>query len=386
MATSFQFATATQIVFGAGKVQTVAKAAAGMGSHALVVTGRSQDRVKTLVEQLAGQDVKATIFAVEGEPTIEAAREGIERARMQQCNLVIGFGGGSAIDCGKAIAAILGNGGDPIDYIEVVGKGQKIQSPSVPLVAIPTTAGTGAEVTRNAVLASTEHKVKASLRSPHMLPTLAVIDPELMLDLPPAVTASTGLDALTQVIEPYVSSRCNAMTDLFCIDGIRRAARSLRTAYSDGHNLKARTDMAMTSLLGGLALANAGLGVVHGFAAPVGGMFPAPHGAVCAALLPGGMRMNLKALRERGPGGEALVRYESVARLLTGEPDASAEEGVDWIARIAADLAIPGLSAYGLTDADVPAVVEKAARASSMKANPINLSEAELTEVLRGAM
>ena len=216
-------------------------------------------------------------------------RQGVELARREQCDLVIAFGGGSAIDAGKAIAALLANGGELTDYLEVIGKGQPLRHPSVPFIAVPTTAGTGSEVTRNAVLASAEHQVKVSMRSPLMLPRLAVVDPELTLELPPAVTASTGLDALTQLIEPYVSIRANPLTDGFCLEGLRRVSRSLRRAYHAGRDITAREDMSLASLLGGLALANAGLGVVHGFAAPVGGMFHAPHGAICAALLPHGM-------------------------------------------------------------------------------------------------
>lgn len=381
----FQFATATRIVFGAGKLAEVAPAASGMGSRALVVTGRSADRIGPLVDGLRSLDIGVSHFAFEGEPTIPAARDGVEQARAAGCDMVIAMGGGSAVDGGKAIAAILGNGGDPLDYIEVVGKGQKIHSPSVPFIAIPTTAGTGAEVTRNAVLESPEHRVKASLRSPLMLPALAVVDPDLTLDLPAPVTAATGLDALTQLIEPYVSARANPMTDMFCLEGIRRASRSLRRAFEEPHDREARADMSFASLLGGLALANAGLGVVHGFAAPVGGMFPAPHGAVCAALLPDGMAMNLKALRERAPDHKALARYQQVAAILTGDATAKPEDGVERVRELTAALRIPALSTYGLTDSDVPAVVEKASRASSMKANPIPLQEDELAKVLIAA-
>ncbi len=382
----FQFATATRIVFGPGKVAEVGPAAAEFGERALMVTGKSTDRAAPLIDDLRQGGVRTSLFPIEGEPTISAARAGVERARAEGCDMVIAMGGGSAVDGGKAIAAILGNGGDPLDYIEVIGKGQKIHRPSVPFVAIPTTAGTGAEVTRNAVLASPEHRVKASLRSPLMLPRLAVVDPDLTLDLPAAVTAATGLDALTQLIEPYVSARANPMTDMFCVEGIRRAWRSLRRAYEEPHDRAARADMAFASLLGGLALANAGLGVVHGFAAPIGGMFPAPHGAVCAALLPHGMETNLKALRERAPEHESLARYQEIATILTGDPAAKPEEGVARVRELTAALRIPALSTYGLKDAGIPAVVEKAARASSMKANPIPLTEQELVRVLTDAM
>src|SRR5207245_11298164 len=211
-----------------------------------------------------------------------------------------------------------------LDYLEVIGQGRALENASTPFIAMPTTAGTGSEVTRNAVLASPRHRVKVSLRSPFLLPKIALVDPELTYDLPPSITASTGLDALTQLIEPYVSSRANPMTDAVCVDGLRRVARSLRVAFEAGRNAAAaREDMAVASLFGGLALANAGLGAVHGFAGPIGGMFPAPHGAVCAALLPDTMEVNLRALRRRAPESETLRRFDEIARILTGRPEAT---------------------------------------------------------------
>jgi alcohol dehydrogenase class IV len=279
----------------------------------------------------------------------------------------------------------LTNGGNLLDYLEVIGGSQPLRVPPAPFIAVPTTAGTGTEVTRNAVLASHAHRVKVSLRSPLMLARFAVVDPELTLDLPPEVTARTGLDALTQLIEPYVSNRSNPLTDGFCVEGLTRASRALRRAYHHGHDHAARADMSVASLLGGLALANAALGVVHGFAGPLGGMFPAPHGALCAALLPYGIEMNIRSLRARDPSGETLRRYETVARLLTGRPQARAEDAVDWTQAICRELQIPSLRAYGVREADWPAVVEKAARASSMKGNPVALTPDELREVLMRA-
>jgi alcohol dehydrogenase class IV len=296
------------------------------------------------------------------------------------------MGGGSAIDAGKAIAALLANGGDVLDYLEVIGKAQPLSRPSVPFIAIPTTAGTGSEVTRNAVLASPDDGVKASLRSPFMLPRLAVVDPELTYALPPAITASTGLDALTQLIEPYVSVRANPMTDAVCLVGMRRAAEALPRAWRDGSDREARRDMALASLFGGMALANAGLGAVHGFAAPLGGMFPAPHGAVCAALLPHAMEINIRALRARAAEGESLARYTVVARMLTGNAEARAEDGAAWVSRLCRELEIPPLATYGVRPEDVAALVEKAAQASSMKGNPIALTPDELAEVLTRAL
>ena len=382
----FELATASRIVFGPGTVREVAPAARSMGTCALLVTGRSKARAATVTEEWDASGLRYVPFSVTGEPTIQTAREGAELARTERCDVVVSVGGGSAVDAGKAIAALIGNGGDPLEYLEVIGEGRKLEGSPAPFIAVPTTAGTGSEVTRNAVLGSPHHGVKASLRSPLMLPDLAVVDPELTVDVPPAVTATTGLDALTQLIEPYVSSRSNAMIDLYCLEGIRRSARSLKRAYEDGSDAEARNDMAMASLMGGLSLANAGLGVVHGFAAPVGGMFTAPHGAVCAAILPHGMRGNIQALRERGEDSEKLNRYQTVARLLTGSENAQTEDGIEWAFRTCEELGIPTLAAYGLRPDDVPAVVQKASRASSMKANPIELTTEELTEILSNAL
>jgi alcohol dehydrogenase class IV len=382
----FEFATATRIIFGPGTLREAGPLAKEFGRCALVVTGRDGGRAGGLRQILKEHGVRASAFAVAGEPEIATVESGVAQAREQGCDMVIGFGGGSAVDAGKAIAAMLTNQGELLDYLEVIGRGKALAKASAPFIAIPTTAGTGSEVTRNAVLASPEHRVKVSLRSALMLPRVALVDPELTYDLPPAITASTGLDALTQLIEPYVCSRANPMTDALCVEGIRRAARSLRVAFEDGRQPAAREDMAVASLFGGLALANAGLGAVHGFAGPIGGMFPAPHGAVCAALLPSVMEANLRALRQRQPGSEALRRYDEVARLVTGNSSARAEDGVECARRLVADLRIPGLGAYGITRAHTDELIEKAAKASSMKANPITLTPGELAETLESAL
>jgi alcohol dehydrogenase class IV len=382
----FEFSTPTRIVFGPGAVGEVPPAAKTLGERALLVTGRDPGRAGPLAGHLRAQGVSVTAFSVPGEPTVERVREGVERAREADCDLVVGFGGGSVLDAGKAVAALLTNGGDPLDYVEVIGKGRVLARASAPYIAIPTTAGTGAEVTRNAVLASTECYVKASLRSAFMYPRLAVVDPELTHTLPPAVTASTGLDALTQLIEPFVSVAANPVTDVLCRDGIARAARSLRRAWEDGRNATAREDMALASLFGGLALANARLGVVHGCAAVVGGRYPAPHGAVCARLLPVVMVANVAALHDRATGGPALRRYEEVARILTGRSEATIADGIRWVHALCADLGVPPLGRYGMVAAEIPAVVAEAQRAGSTKGNPIALTDDEMAEVLRQAL
>lgn len=376
----FEFATATRIIFGEGKAATLPELARSFGSRTLVVTGAAQERAAPIISALSAETI-----AVPCEPTVELVREGARRVRDAGCDVVLSIGGGSAIDAGKAVAAIATNGGEPLEFLEVVGKGRELAAPPLPFIAVPTTAGTGSEVTRNAVLGSAEHGVKASLRSPLMLPCIALVDPELTYGLPPTITAYTGLDALTQLIEPYVSSRANPLTDSLCVDGIARVAGALRRAVRDGADRNARGDMALASLFGGLALANAGLGVVHGFAAPLGGGWKAPHGALCAALLPHGMAANVAALRARAPQHPALDRYAAVARLLTGRTDASADDGINWVHSLCAELEIPPLRAWGIAESDLPGVAEKAARASSMKANPLPLTHEELQAVVAAA-
>jgi alcohol dehydrogenase class IV len=399
----FEFVTATRIIFGPGALRDIGALAAEFGKRALVVTGRDPSRAATLLALLRDAGIGAATFSVAGEPEISTIENGVALAKKERCDLVVGFGGGSAIDTAKAIAAMLANEGELLGYLEVIGRGKPLTKPSAPFIAIPTTAGTGSEVTRNAVLASPGHRVKVSLRSPFMLAKIALVDPELTYGLPPAVTARTGMDALTQLIEPFVCLRANPMTDGLCVEGLGRAARSLRIAFDDGQNKPAREDMAVASLFGGLALANAGLGAVHGFVGPIGGMFSnAPHGAICAALLPHVMSANIRALRNLegppSPGScgaasegdkeklQVLKRYDRIAQICTGDDHATADAGVDWVRRLVDELQIPRLGTYGVKSEHIDELVRKSAQASSMKANPIVLRQEELGKVLRGAL
>src|SRR5690348_16559964 len=327
---TFEIATPARIIFGEGKLGDVGALAAEVGARALVVEGMS-GRAEQVHEMLRAREITTTRVRVPGEPTTTLVEEAVADARRERCDLVIAFGGGSVIDAGKAIAALLTNRGDLLEYLEVVGKGRPITERSAPMIAIPTTAGTGAEVTRNAVLMVEEAQVKVSLRNPSMLPTVALIDPELTRTLPASVTASTGLDALTQCLEPFVSPHATPLTDAVAREGLRRTAGALRRAWDDGNDMAARTDMSIASLCGGLALANAKLGAVHGFAAPLGGMFPIPHGESCARLLAPVAEANVRALRARAATSPALARYEEAARILTGSPTARAEDAVAWL-------------------------------------------------------
>lgn len=382
----FEFATTTRIIFGRGKINKIGELVEGMGQRALFVLGVDEPIAERLLGLLIDSGIDYLLLSVHSEPTTGFIQSGLQFARQGKRDFVISFGGGSAIDTGKAISALLTNTGDVLDYLEVIGKSQALIKAPVPFVAIPTTAGTGSEVTRNAVLGSLEHRVKVSLRSPMMLPRLALIDPELTLSMPPAITAFTGLDAITQVIEPFVSLHANPLTDALCREGLKYAAKSLEIAYFKGDDMSAREGMSLTSLFGGLALANAKLGAVHGFAGPFGGMYHSPHGAVCARLLPFVMGANVRALQERQPESAALGRYDEVAQILVDSLDAVADDGVRWVEKICYRLNIPPLSKYGLQTNDFQDLIEKARLTSSMQGNPIQLTDYELETVLEEAI
>ncbi|HEY0117309.1 MAG TPA: iron-containing alcohol dehydrogenase [Cellulomonas sp.] len=375
----FTFATAGRIVVGAGTSDQVPGIARGFGARVFVVLGPHTDPASTA---LAGLPDDAAWRRWSGEPTVDGVRAALAAAREVRPDVVVAWGGGSVIDLAKCVAVLLHADGDVTDHLEVVGRGRPLPAASVPVIAVPTTAGTGAEVTANSPVLSPEHRVKASLRSPAMLPAVALVDPMLTLTCPPAVTASSGLDALTQCLEPFVTPRANPLTDALAREGLTRAARSLRTAYQHGDDLDARTDMSLCSLLSGMALANAKLGAVHGLAAPLGGMLGAPHGAVCAAVLAATTSVNVRALRSREPASPALDRYTEAARLLTGNPAAVVEDGVEWIAQTASLLKVPSLGALGLRPDDHGAVADAALAASSMAGNPVLLTRDEVLEIL----
>jgi alcohol dehydrogenase class IV len=345
----FDFATAGQIVFGNGRRAEAVAAVRALGRTPLLVTGAHPER--------AAWFGGAETLSAAGEPTIDDARSGASLARQSGCDVIVAIGGGSAIDLAKAVAALAANSGDVLDYLEVVGRGRPFESDPLPVVAVPTTAGTGSEVTRNAVLGSPEHGVKASLRHVKLLPRVAVVDPELAAGLSRDLTAWTGLDALTQLIEPAVSRRANPLTSALCREAIPRAVGALHALAASLDNAEARAEMAFASLCGGIALANAGLGAVHGFAAPIGGMFGAPHGAVCARLLPLVIEANQRGL-----------------------------EWLDDARDLVAAFSVPGLAHWGVRVADIPVLVERAKNASSMKANPVALEDSQLREILSRAL
>ncbi len=377
---SFTFAAPGQIVFGAGRSAELGAIVRSLGSRPFVLTGSRPDRHATL---LADLDAPAP-WPTAHEPTMQTVRDAVAAARDHGADVVVGIGGGSVLDAAKAVAALLVSGGDPLDHVEVIGRGEPLPDVVAPCVAVPTTAGTGSEMTTNSVLASPEQAVKVSMRGRTLLPRVALVDPLLTIDCPRTVTAHSGLDALTQCLEAYVTPFASPLTDGFCREGLRRAGTSLRAAWWDGGNVGARTDMALCAALSGLALANAKLGAVHGFAGPLGGMIDAPHGAICAALLPATTRVTVRALVERDPGNRALVRFEEAGELLTGVFGIHPLLG--WLEDITAEFGIPGLRDLGLREERIGEACAKARTASSMKGNPIALTDDELREILRAAM
>ncbi len=384
---NFEFATAGRIVFGPGTAAQLPALVQGLGgSKVLAVTGSAPERWSALLGGLDAAGCAVSVFPVSGEPSSLTVTEGLALARRDNCDCVVALGGGSVIDTGKAVAALLTNPGEMLDYLEVVGAGKPLTHRAAPCVAVPTTSGTGAEVTRNSVLGMPGQGVKVSLRSPLMLPAVALVDPELTLTLPPAVTAATGLDALTQLFEAFVCRRANPFTDGFCREGLARVSRSLRRACHDGTDRAAREDMSLAALLGGLALANAGLGAVHGLAAPLGGMLGAPHGAVCGALLPAIIEANLRALERDQPGSAALERFREGLSLIGVKRESSPEDAAEPVNALCRELGQPGLADFGLKREMIGEVVEKGLKASSMKANPATLGTGELAAVLERSL
>ncbi len=391
--TAFDFFCVGRIVFGRQAVNRIGELSAAFGRRALVVTNAGQpgdggavDRLATL---LTAAGVSGTCCQQRGEPTAGDVEQSLQIAKSANCDLVIGLGGGSAIDAAKAVAGLMTNPGSPLDYMEVVGKGRPLTQPAAPWIAVPTTAGTGAEATRNAVIGCPEKKFKASLRSEHLLARVALIDPELAVGAPPEVTAASGLDALCQLIESYTSNRAGPLTDALALQGVSLAATALPRVCADGSDLDARESMALAALLSGITLANAGLGAVHGFAAPLGANFPIPHGAVCAALLPHVVEANIAALAAESGQHPYLERYAELGRRLNGNPTLSRAEALEACRRFLFDLVyqllIPPLRDFGLQPAHVPDLVALARKASSMRYNPVVLPDETLTQILTAA-
>ncbi|MHA1264036.1 MAG: iron-containing alcohol dehydrogenase [Candidatus Helarchaeota archaeon] len=386
----FDFLSTPHIYFGSGRMQTICSLIREFGREALIVGSESALKASKLPSILEDDSIQSTIFIVKGEPTIALVDQGVAEGVNSKAQMVIGIGGGSALDAGKAIAGLLTNGGSARDYMEVIGKGLKLRKPSIPYIAIPTTAGTGTEVTKNAVIKSPEDGYKASIRSPLLVPKIALIDPSLMCSVSPNITASAGLDALTQLIEPFTSNKAQPITDALALLGIQKVKASLLEAYNQGTNLAAREDMALAALLSGICLANAGLGVVHGFASPLGGLYPIPHGIICAKLLAPAIEQNIRSLKEQAINNPALLKYAQLGDLVSGQshtdPNQAYEALIEFLRELTSSLKIPSLSQYGLVEQDFPKIIVKVKKSSSYRYNPIALDDSALHNILNQAL
>ena len=378
---TFSFTTAGSVHFGWGSRKTLAQHVLSYGRHALLLHSKSVSIINEIIADIEDNNITLEKEILSGEPTDEEIGELAEKYHAAGFDVIIAIGGGSVLDSGKALSALLTNPGELMDYLEVVGKGQPLQNRPCPLIALPTTSGTGTEVTKNAVIKVVDKKVKVSMRNPAMIPAVAIIDPELTVSVPAAVTASTGMDAFIQVLEPFCSRSANRMVDLFCREGIPLAARNLPVAYHQPENKEARTMMAWVSLLGGLSLANAKLGAVHGFAGPIGGMFDIPHGVICACLLPQVFRMNLTKVQDQDDHA-LLERFSKIAAWVMNEDHPDVKQAIEWFIGLNEELEIPKLKQLGIEEKDHDAIISKALVSSSMKGNPVSLDANDLREIL----
>lgn len=388
---AFEIARLPRVVFGEGSLSRVAVLAARYGRHALLVTGArsftGSVHYATLADSLRLAGVGWESVVVTGEPSPHLADETAARFRSAGIDVVIGVGGGSVLDAAKAIAGLLRIPNSVLDFLEGVGPELPYPGPAVPFIAVPTTAGTGSEATRNAVLSvQGEAGFKKSFRDDKLVAEYAVLDPLLLAICPPALIAANGMDALTQLLESYVSLKASPFTDALALSGIRLVCDGLFPWYEQTPEApRARGAMLYAALLSGIALAQAGLGSVHGLASPLGAFFPIPHGVACGTLVAACTAANVRALGERAPESPALSRYAEVGRILAGNMSLNDDAGLERLVDILADwtrrLDLPPLSRYGMTAADIPRVVAHC-RGSSMKTNPLVLTDGEVAATL----
>ncbi|MGC9326971.1 MAG: iron-containing alcohol dehydrogenase [Candidatus Hinthialibacter sp.] len=371
---NFQFYAPTQIIAGRGESARAGEFAASLGKKAFVVMSRSlweNGAAKLVLNSLAAKNIsRVEYIKPPGEPTVEMADDAARQAAGARCDLVISMGGGAVIDLAKAAAGLASNGGSIQDYLEGVGQGLQVSKPALPHIAMPSTAGAGAEMTRNAVIRSQQGRFKKSFRSSYLYPTLAILDAELSLSLPPQQTAYSGMDAITQLIESYISRRATPVTDALALCGLERALFSIREVYQDGSAIEHRENMLLASSLSGVCLANAGLGMAHGFASGLGALYDAPHGKVCAMLLPHALKFNRCA---------QLDKLARIGRLLTHDASLSNEDCADLLIQYIKDLnkefGIPtNLREFNIPKDEQPLLI-KMSMGNSMSGNPIPITE-----------
>jgi len=387
----FSIARLPRIEFGSGAFTRTAEITRQFGRHALIVTGASSfpdsERWHQLLQQLAAQDIHYRHVTIDGEPSPRVVDDAVNAHASEAIDVVLGIGGGSAMDAAKAIAGLLRVNQSVMDFLEGVGPELPYHGPAVPLIAVPTTAGTGSEATKNAVLSQQgEAGFKKSFRDDKLVAEVAIVDPDLLSSCPREVIAANGMDALTQLIESYVSIKANVFNDALGISGLRAARDGLLKLYqSAGADAAARERMAYASLISGINLAQTGLGSVHGLASPLGAFYPVPHGVVCGTLVAAATHVNINAMLEREPGNAAIDRYARVSEVLWQRRFKSTNEALDKLVerlqQWTFDLKLERLSAYGLDSSALDHVVEHA-RGSSMKTNPIVLTDEEIKSIL----
>lgn len=387
--TPFGIALPGRVLFGRGVAAQAAGLVAPWGGRGLVVHGATRGRAEWLLDDLAARGLDVLALPCGAEPDIDLLNTRLATARAHRPDWVVGLGGGAVLDLAKALAALIPAPGGVMDHLEVVGRALPLKVAPLPFAALPTTAGTGAEATKNAVIGLPDMGRKVSLRDDRMLARLAIVDPALTDDCPAGVTLASGLDAITQVIEPFVSARATPFVDALTRPAMAQGMGALMRLMQ-GQDAAARDALAYVSLTGGIALANAGLGAVHGFAGVVGGMTGAAHGAICAALLPAVLAENRRqaavwAAKGDAAGAAAEARLDLVFAELAGVLGGRPADAPDRLAEWTQGAGVPRLGALGLDAADHPAVVRAAMGASSMKGNPIPLTEAQLLSILAAA-
>jgi len=376
----FQFMTSTRIIFGEGALQSSLSVINQYGYSVLLVTGKNTDRASPILHYIKQQNMRYQHVAISGEPNITMIEETALVGRKFKPDMVIAMGGGSVLDMGKALAAVIPNQGDVYDYVEVVGRNVPLKSKPIPFIAIPTTASTGSEVTRNAVLRSGQDQVKVSLRSPDMLADVAIIDPTLTYGTDKFTSGRGAMDAFTHLMEAYVCGDPNPLTDMICEEGLRRLSASILPACLQD-NYKARSDISFAAMLGGMAITNAKLGAAHGLASALGGKLDAPHSIITARLAPFVMQENINAAKRAGRS-DVLHRYSKIAQILTGRVNACREDAILWTKMMLEKLAIPKLNTFGVCATSFDMVAEDALKSVAIKGNPLPLTQERLTYIL----
>ncbi|WP_456295834.1 iron-containing alcohol dehydrogenase [Vibrio sp. AK197] len=376
----FDFMTATRVIFGQDALLSSLSVINQYGYSALLVTDKHNQEGNAVGDYLHNQHFRYQHLVVSGEPYITMVEEAAVEARKFGPDMVIAMGGGSALDMGKALAAVIPNKGNVYDYVEVVGRKVPLKSKPLPFIAIPTTAGTGSEVTHKAVLKSGQDRIKVSLRSSDMLADVAIVDPTLTYGMPKELSARGAMTAFTHLMEAYVCSQPNPLTDMICEEGLRRLSRSIIPSCLRDEP-QGREDLAVASMLGGMASTNAYLGAAHGLAASLAGKMTAPHSVITARLAPYVMEENIKVAQLEGKL-EVLKRYRTMARILTNHNDAHMSDGIAWVKMILEQLRIPALSQFGVCRTSFEQVVDGAMKSVSIKGNPLPLTKARLTFIL----